>query len=336
MDDTRQVSTVLIDSIKADPNQPRKTFTEKHIGELSLNLQTIGLINPIEVDENLMIITGECRWRAAKQAGWTELPIIINTQPLTSYERLRRQISENILQSGGDKSEMMNPVDTAKGLARLLILKAYKKTKDPEAASASFPSDLMDKLNFKEEIKLYQAISSYSNKDLVDVYRSIPHETIYGLTKEVVEETGVRDHTIRELLTLLDQPEFVLVDVQAGRSRTYYQAVKGAPKEMQEQLKQKIARGDYKTRGELREDIRLAKNNPDLAQIELERKQAKESTETNKILNSVVRLGLALDSIELNKIDERERQIVIRQLQWIHDEIEKYLAEPKVLEGQVE
>ncbi len=150
------------------------------------------------------------------------------------------------------------------------------------------------------------------------------------------KETGISRETVYELLQLLDQPEFVIVDIQEGRPRTYYREADKAPKEARETIKQKIAKGDYKSRGELREDILLTRKSPDLATIELERKQGKESTETNRILNSVVRLGLALDSIELDKIDERERQIVIKQLQWIHDEIEKYLAEPKVLEGQVE
>jgi hypothetical protein len=150
------------------------------------------------------------------------------------------------------------------------------------------------------------------------------------------KETGISRETVYELLQLLDQPEFVIVDIQGGRPRTYYREADKAPKEVRETIKKKIAEGDYKSRGELREDILLARKSPDLATIELERKQGKESTEINRILNSVVRLGLALDGIPLEKIEQREQQIIIKQLNWIQDEIKKYLAEPKVLEGQVE
>ncbi len=332
MDESRQVSTVLIDSIKPDPNQPRKTFTDKHIEELSKNLTTIGLINPIETDENLMIITGECRWRAAKKAGWTEIPIIINTQPLTSYERLRRQLSENILQSGADKSEMMNPIDTAKALARLAILKSYNVVRQANGQKEESSSDV---LSFKDETRLYQAISAYSNRELSEVYHSIPVDAKNGLVQEIITETGIKRTTIWELLGLLDQPEFVVTDIEAGRPRTYYREAEKAAEASKGQIKEKISKGHYKSRDEVSQDVEVSKRTPDLAVIELEREKAKESTETNRILNSVVRLGLALDSISLDQIDERERQIVIKQLQWIHDEIEKYLAEPKVLEGEV-
>ena len=336
MEDTRTKSTVLIDDIKPDQNQPRKQFTEKHISELATSILTEGFIQPIECDSEMKIIIGECRYRAAKQAGLTEIPVIINSNPLTPYERLRRQISENMMQSGGDKSELMNPADTAKGLARLLILKAYKKSKDVQPGGASSETDGFDSLKFKDDIRLYQAISSYNNKELTEIYNSISHEVRYGLIKEVCEETGISDNKVRELLDILDQPEFVIVDIQAGRPRTYYREADTAPEGIKEKIKEKIAAGDYGSRGEVTQDVKIAKISPDLAVFELERQKAKESTKTNRILNGIVHLALALEGQPLESVETREVPIVIRQLQYIKKEIETYLSKGTVLIGEIQ
>ena len=335
MEDTRIKSTVLINDIKPDLAQPRKIFTDKHISELAVSLLTEGFIHPIEISSDMRIVVGECRWRAAKQAGFTEIPVIINANPLTPYQRLRRQISENMMQSGADKTEMMNPTDTAKGLARLLILKAYNKSKDVQPGGASPSVDKFDALKFKDDTRLYQAISSYNNKELIEIYNSIPHETRYGLIKEVCKETGISDNKVRELLDILDQPEFVIVDIQEGRPRTYYREADRAQGEIKETIKKKIAAGDYASRGEISQDVAIAKKTPDLAVFELERQKSKESTKTNRILNGIVHLALALEAQPMENIEEKEKSIVTKQLEYIKKEIETYLSKYQILIGEV-
>lgn len=332
MEDTRTKSTVLIDDVKPDPNQPRKQFTEKHISELATSILTEGFISPIECDFEMKIIVGECRYRAAKQAGLTEIPVIINSTPLTPYQRLRRQISENMMQSGGDKSELMNPIDTAKGLARLLILKAYNVVRLANKQTTESQSDL---LSFKDEDRLYQAISAYSNKELLDIYQAITKDVKDGLVQKIIEETGIKKTTIWELLHLLDQPEFVIVDIQSGRPRTLYREADRASKEIREKIKEKIAKGEYKNRDEITQDVEVSKRTPSLALFELERQKSKESLETNRVLNSVVRLGLALEAQPLKDIDVREKIIVINQLRWIQKKILTYLNEEKEIKGEI-
>ena len=58
MEDTRTKSTVLIDDIKPDQNQPRKQFTEKHISELATSILTEGFIQPIECDSEMKMPSG--------------------------------------------------------------------------------------------------------------------------------------------------------------------------------------------------------------------------------------------------------------------------------------
>jgi len=60
-----------------------------------MTIKTQGTINPIEVDENNIIITGEMRWRASKKAGVEMIPVkrIVNLNP---DERFERQVIENL------------------------------------------------------------------------------------------------------------------------------------------------------------------------------------------------------------------------------------------------
>ncbi len=122
------IKRVKINDIKPDPSQPRKIFNAKHIEGLAKNLEVEGIINPIEVDPNLMIITGECRWRAAKLAGWTEVPVNINSTSLSAFKRFRRQMAENLHQSAAGGSAPMNAIDVAKGYQKLLKMMGYDFT----------------------------------------------------------------------------------------------------------------------------------------------------------------------------------------------------------------
>ena len=140
---------------------------------------------------------------------------------------------------------------------------------------------------------------------------------------------------MRELLDILDQPEFVIVDIQEGRPRTYYREADRAQGEIKETIKKKIAAGDYASRGEISQDVAIAKKTPDLAVFELERQKSKESTKTNRILNGIVHLALALEAQPMENIEEKEKSIVTKQLEYIKKEIETYLSKYQILIGEV-
>ncbi|MBE5756355.1 MAG: ParB/RepB/Spo0J family partition protein [Clostridiales bacterium] len=109
------VSEIEIDSIFANPNQPRKVFDQTALEELSSSIAKHGVIMPIIVNKSgdkYMIIAGERRFRASKLAGLKKVPVIIKNYS----ERQIKEISliENL------QREDLNPIEAANAMRSLM------------------------------------------------------------------------------------------------------------------------------------------------------------------------------------------------------------------------
>lgn len=75
------INEVALNRIIANPDQPRRTFDEEALEELTDSIREHGVISPITLrkneDDTYMIIAGERRYRAAKKAGLTTIPAYI-------------------------------------------------------------------------------------------------------------------------------------------------------------------------------------------------------------------------------------------------------------------
>lgn len=108
---------VPIEFIKANPRNPRRTFTDAELGELSDSIKQHGVIQPIVVRpvkgsaDRYEIIAGERRWRAAQRAGLHEVPIV----PVDVSDALALEIAivENV------QREDLNPLEEAQGYQAL-------------------------------------------------------------------------------------------------------------------------------------------------------------------------------------------------------------------------
>ena len=79
-EETKKELTLPIDKIEPNPDQPRNQFDEDTLQELADSIKQYGMLQPILVtpkDDFYEIIAGERRWRAAKQAGLNEVPVMI-------------------------------------------------------------------------------------------------------------------------------------------------------------------------------------------------------------------------------------------------------------------
>jgi ParB family chromosome partitioning protein len=107
---------VAISSISPNPRQPRTVFDEDALNELIASIKEIGILQPPVVrrvgTDRYELIMGERRFRAAKAAGLTKIPVIIRQTP--DNELLREALIENIHRS------QLNPLEEAAAYAGLL------------------------------------------------------------------------------------------------------------------------------------------------------------------------------------------------------------------------
>ena len=80
VEDEETVEQVPISQCRTNPYQPRKTFDADAIEELKTSILEYGIIQPLIVRKSIKgyeIVAGERRYRAAKEAGLKEIPVII-------------------------------------------------------------------------------------------------------------------------------------------------------------------------------------------------------------------------------------------------------------------
>lgn len=95
---------VLISQISPNPRQPRTVFDQEALNELILSIKEVGILQPPVVrnvggvgSEKYELVMGERRFRAAKAAGLTQIPVIIRQTP--DDQLLREALLENIHRS---------------------------------------------------------------------------------------------------------------------------------------------------------------------------------------------------------------------------------------------
>ena len=109
---------IKLSSIEPRKDQPRKTFDREALEVLAESIAAYGVLQPIivrdneEIEGNYEIIAGERRWRAARLAGLSEIPVVI----FDGDELKAAQVAliENI------QREDLNPVEEAMGYGALI------------------------------------------------------------------------------------------------------------------------------------------------------------------------------------------------------------------------
>ena len=124
--------TIDINKVEPNKDQPRKTFNEDSLIELSESIKQHGIVQPLVVtkrDDHYEIIAGERRWRAAKMAGLKEVPVII--RDYSEQEIMEISLIENI------QREDLNPIEEAQAYKRLLTEFNLKQDEVAERVSKS-------------------------------------------------------------------------------------------------------------------------------------------------------------------------------------------------------
>lgn len=104
--------------IELNPSQPRRYFDSEKLSQLVSSIQSLGVIEPILVrpktEGRYELVAGERRYRAATDAGLTEVPVLIRN--LSDQQALEIALVENL------QREDLNPVEETEGILQLLAM----------------------------------------------------------------------------------------------------------------------------------------------------------------------------------------------------------------------
>ena len=106
---------VEIESIVPGPMQPRTHFEEASLASLAESIRSHGVVQPLLVrrrGEGYELIAGERRWRAAKLAGLSRVPVVVKEVP--DDQLLEIALIENI------QRENLNPIEEAQAYKKLI------------------------------------------------------------------------------------------------------------------------------------------------------------------------------------------------------------------------
>ena len=110
------IEYISINMIAPLENQPRHTFDQESLEDLAQSIRTYGILQPIivsiENNEQVTIIAGERRWRAAKIAGLDKVPCIV--RDLHDHSRLELALIENI------QRESLSALEEAQSFKQLI------------------------------------------------------------------------------------------------------------------------------------------------------------------------------------------------------------------------
>jgi ParB family chromosome partitioning protein len=184
---------IELDINKVEPNrdQPRKSFEEDSLLDLSDSIKQHGIIEPLVVqkkDDYYMIIAGERRWRASKMAGLKTVPAVI--KDLTDQEIVEVSLIENI------QREDLNPIEEA--LAYKQLIDAFHLKQDEVADKVSKSRAVIT--NSLRLLKLDEKVQQM----VIDGNLSSGHaRTILSLTDHA-EQVKMAERVMDEGLTVRD------------------------------------------------------------------------------------------------------------------------------------
>lgn len=193
--ETREAPTsmVHINSVKTNPNQPRKIFKERELEELSLSIKENGIIQPLIVVEiengQFELVAGERRLRAAKKAGLDHVPVVV--KKATEREKMIMAIIENVQRSD------LNCVEEA--LAYYQLMSEYKLTQEDVAKKLG--KERSSVANYLRVLNLPRPVIDLLQKEIL----SFGHAKILASVKEREEATRLANEaasnnwSVREL-----------------------------------------------------------------------------------------------------------------------------------------
>jgi len=267
-----KVEFLPIDSLEPDPNQPRKTFDQEKLEETAQTILTQGIIAPIEIDENDMIITGELRWRASKIVGVPTVPCrrIFGATP---DDRLERQLIENIHRQDLDYGERDQKI------YELYVSGRYG---EPYTGQGKVGEGTITKLANAMGLSVQTVSNIIEAIDFKRRTSSVPEE---AATTIIAETRGLPDETRVKLLEKVAKKE-----LKQRPSQTVIREAVKVVKEAPEPVKERFLEGEMPLEKAVK-ITEISKEAPEpikkaVAEEKITPEQAKEATEIYERIKS--------------------------------------------------
>lgn len=114
-EETTGILEVPVEDIRPNPHQPRMAIRDDELVELALSIQNHGVLQPLIVvreGDGYQLVAGERRWRAAKLAGLTTVPVVV--KDLAPQQMLELALVENL------QRKDLNPLEEAAAYRQLI------------------------------------------------------------------------------------------------------------------------------------------------------------------------------------------------------------------------
>ena len=196
-----EVKDILLNEIRVNPYQPRKTFDEKALNELAESIKEHGVFQPIIVKKSIKgyeIVAGERRYRASKIAGKTTIPAII--REFTDEEMMEIAILENL------QRENLNAIEEAEAYKNLM--NKLELTQEQVASrvnkSRSHITNMIGLLSLPEIVKQKIANNEITMGHARVLSKLEDNEKINSLAEKIIRE----NLSVRDLEELTNKEEY--------------------------------------------------------------------------------------------------------------------------------
>lgn len=236
-----QIEQVSLYDIDTNPDQPRKTFDEEKLKELAASLKRHGVVQPLIVKRNGLrytIIAGERRFRAARLAGLSTVPVLVSD--LDENAIMEVALVENI------QRENLNPIEEAAAIR--LLMEQHDLTQ--EEVSARIGKSRPAIANALRLLSLEKPVTEYIKSGKLSAGHGKMLAGIEDRERqiELANKAIEKDWSVRRLE---DELRFAAWEKKPKAKQEYSPEFKAALRAMRNKLKTKVAVEGTEQKGKL-------------------------------------------------------------------------------------
>jgi ParB family chromosome partitioning protein len=210
------VLQIPLDQISPNPSQPRKHFAPEALADLVASVKVHGILQAVLVRRSpsgFELIAGERRFRAAREAGLTEIPAVVFE--VAEKESMAISMVENL------QRENLNPIEEAAGFQRM----SQELGLTQEEIARIVGKDRTSVANFLRLLKLPAAIQ----QDLTEDRLTMGHARALLSLPDHATQLNLRDRILAEGSSVRETEEMVTRTLTSGPGKP---SRKGKPRQV--------------------------------------------------------------------------------------------------------